>query len=53
MKYASEESPVPSEIGLAWQCISCIVQAETALAVLMAWGGSMALASGRARLSIP
>ena len=52
MKYAVDETNPSSEIGLAWQQLSCILQGETALGILTAWGGSAALASGRARLSI-
>ena len=53
MKFASDNAPVGVEVGRAWQAISCIIQAETSLATLTAWGGSSALAGGRVAIRIP
>ena len=53
MEYALPDEPSSVEIGNAWLAISCIVQAETSLAMLTAHGGSAALASGNTVIFIP
>ena len=53
MTYALPDSPLSVEVGSAWLAISCIVQAETSLAMLTAWGGSSTLTSGQAAIFVP
>ena len=53
MRYALPDEGISVELGSAWRAISNVVQADRALAVLTAWGGSPALKSGAARIFIP
>jgi len=49
----SDDDGVSNDIAAAWQSISAAVQAETAMALLKAWGGSAALHERRAELFVP
>ena len=53
MACALPDAELSNEIGSAWFAVSSIVQAETSLAMLTAWGGSAALKSGRVGIHIP
>ena len=53
MSFASPDDSLSIEVGHAWQCLSSIVQIETSLAMLTAWGGSAALTSGRIQAFVP
>ena len=53
MALALPDSELSSEIGSAWLAVSSIVQAETSLAMLTAYGGSAALLSGQIGIHIP
>ena len=53
MACALPDAELSNEIGSAWLAVSSIVQAETSLAMLTAWGGSAALKSGRVGIHIP
>ena len=54
MRHAlADDDGVSNDVSEAWQSISAIVQGETALALLRAWGGSAALHEGSAELFVP
>ena len=50
---ALRPSDLLEDVGNAWRAISNLVQADRALALLSAWGGSSALERGVARIFIP
>ena len=47
MRFALHEPSLGQDIGRAWQALSSIIQAETALGAIQAYGGASALRSGR------
>ena len=53
MTFASPDVSTSIEVGTAWLAVSSIIQSETSLAMLKAWGGSSALTSGRAAIFVP
>jgi len=53
MKFALEDPTVALDVGHAWLAVSSIIQSETSFAMLTAWGGSAALASGEVMLYTP
>ena len=53
MTFALPDTTPSVEIGSAWLAISSIIQSETSLAMLTAWGGSPALTGGRAAIFVP
>ena len=47
MRFALHEPSLGEDIGRAWQSLSSIIQAETALGAIQAYGGASALKAGR------